>query len=180
VTSFNFGDLYKDATTLVTGTFDGIVSESTLTESSNGKPMIKVKLQVEGGKHHGKTFFTQFVISVDSPTALRMFFGNMKAFGLGKEYFETNPASEQVAAAIHGKRCRFTVGTREWQGVDRESVDKVEPPLPGMNGLPGLPGASTPAAPVPGVPSTPVVSGPPAGAQGPAANGADVPPPPAF
>lgn len=180
MTSYNFGDLYKDATTLVTGTFDGIVAEATLTQSSNGKDMIKTKLQVEGGKHHGKTFFTQFVISVDNPTALRMFFGNMKAFGLDKSYFESNPALEQVVAAIQGKRCRFTVGTREWQGVDRENVEKVEPPLPGMAGLPGLPGASAGVAPVPGVPSTPTASVPQAGAQGPAAPAGDVPPPPAF
>lgn len=177
MTSYNFGDLYDEATTLVTGTFDGIVAESTLTQSSNGKDMIKTKLQVEGGKHHGKTFFTQFVISIDNPTALRMFFGNMKAFGLDKAYFESNPSPAQVAAAIQGRRCRFTVGTREWQGVDRENVEKVEPPSPGMAGLPGLPGVSGPAAPVPGVPSTPDVPSPSAGAQG---NAGAVPPPPAF
>jgi len=191
VTSLNFGDLFKDAMTLVTGTFDGIVSETTLTESSNGKPMIKVKLQVEGGKHHGKTFFTQFVVSVDSPTALRMFFVNMKAFGLDQQYFEQNPPLEQVAAAIQGKRCRFTVGIREWQGVDRENVEKVEAPLPGMAGLPvpgavGGPGASVPspsaglpAAPTAGQMPTPGVAGATPNVAG-ATPKVDVPAPPAF
>jgi hypothetical protein len=180
VTSVNFGDLYKDAMTLTTGTFDGIVVETTPTESSNGKPMIKVKLQVEGGKHHGKVFFTQFVVSVESSGAMRMFFTNMKAFGLTKDYFESNPPIEQVAAALHGKRCRFTVGVRQWQGVDRESVDKVEPALPGANNLPGLPGVGAAVGPVAGGPDTPPAPGPSAGAQTPSAAGGDVPPPPAF
>lgn len=177
MTSFNFGDLYKDATTLVTGTFDGLVAESKLDQSSNGKPMIRVKLQVEGGKHHGKTFFTQFVISVDSPAALRMFFGNMKAFGLDGPYFDQNPAPEQVAAALQGKRCRFTVGVREWQGVDRENVEKVEAPLAGNVGLP-VPGAVGPTA--AGVPSPSAgIPTPAADVPKPAAGGGSaVPPPP--
>lgn len=176
MSSINFGDLFKEATTLVTGEFDGIVSESTLTNSSNGKPMIRVKLQIEGGPNHGKTFFTQFVITVDNPTAMRMFFGNMKAFGLDKAYFETNPAPEQVAAAIQGKRCRFVVDVRQWQGVDRENVKEVKPPLAGMAGLPtpGAVGPTTVGVPSPsaGVPAPPTA--------GPVSGGSAVPPPPAF
>lgn len=191
MTSFSFGDLYKDATTLVTGTFDGIVTESTLTQSANGKPMIKVKLQVEGGQHHGKTFFTQFVISVESPNALRMFFTNMKAFGLDGAFFAQDPSPDHVANVIVGKRCRFTVGKREWQGVERESVDKVEPPLAGAQNLPApgfggsigtaipSPTAGVPAA--PDAPQTPSVLG--SGLPDVLGSGApktDVPAPPAF
>lgn len=178
MTSINFGDLYNEATTIVTGTFDGIVVEATATQSSNGKDMIKAKLQVEGGKHHGRTYWRNVVVSPESSGAMRMFFVTMKAFGMEGDYFAANPSMEQIARDMAGKRCRFTVDKREFQGVDREDVTKVEPPSAGLAGLPspvasgpigaGIPNPSAGiSAPVPGVPSpTAQVAG------------SDIPPPP--
>lgn len=181
MSSINFNDLYNEATTLVTGTFDGIVTEATATQSSNGKDMIKAKLQIEGGKNHGRVYWRNIVVSPESTSAMRMFFVTMKAFGLEGEYFAANPTMEQIARDITGKRCKFTVDKREFQGVDREDVTKVEPPSAGMAGLPspvtsgpigaGIPspsaGISTgvPGVPSPGIPAAP-------------STGSDVPPPP--
>ena len=178
MTSINFSELYNDATTLVTGTFDGIVTEATATQSSNGKDMIKAKLQIEGGKHHGRVYWRNVVVSPESSGAMRMFFVTMAAFGLEGDYFAANPTMDQIARDITGKRCKFTVDKREFQGVDREDVTKVEKPSAGMAGLPspvaggpsmsGMPSPSAGiSAPVPGVPSP-----------GASIGGTDVPPPP--
>jgi hypothetical protein len=179
VTSINFGDLYKDATTIVTGTFDGLVVEATAVESSNGKPMIKAKLQVEGGKHHGRTYWRNIVVSPESSGAMRMFFVTMKAFGLEGDYFAANPTMDQIARDINGKRCRFTVDKREFQGVDREDVTKVEPPSTALAGIPSpvasgptMSGIPSPSAGIPG--AVPGIPNPTAQAAG----GSEIPPPP--
>lgn len=181
MTSINFNDLYNEATTLVTGTFDGIVVEATATQSSNGKDMIKAKLQIEGGAHHGRVYWRNVVVSPESSGGMRMFFVTMKAFGMEGDYFASNPTMEQIARDMTGKRCKFTVEKREFQGVDREDVTKVEPPSAGLAGLPspvaggpsmnGIPSPSAGiSAPVPGVPNP--------GLPTPPSTGSDVPPPP--
>lgn len=107
-------------------------------QASTGKPMIKTTWQVEDGPAVGKKVFNQFVYSADSDTALAIFFQHMKFMGLDDAFFDANPAWEQVAQMMMGRRCRFQVGIREWQGQARNDVKKVLPPMAPTGAMPGM------------------------------------------
>lgn len=109
------------------GEYDVVCIESTPTESSTGKPMIRAKYQVESGPNAGKKVFTQYTFSADSDNSLSFFFQHMAFHGLDASFFATDPAWETVASTLLGKRVRFRLGTREWQGQQRNNVERVMP-----------------------------------------------------
>lgn len=125
------------------GEYNLVCIESTPTESSTGKPMIKTKYQVEDGPNAGKKVFNQYTFSEDSDNALSFFFQHMAFHGLDSAFFSQNPAWETVAGALMGKRIRVVLGQDEWQGVKRNKVKRILPAAtPGM-------GAGVGAAPSP-------------------------------
>jgi hypothetical protein len=161
----NWDDLMKAAgdaalEALPPDTYDVTVDSAEATESSTGKPMIKVRFKVQGGPYDQKTVFNQFVISYDSNVALNFFFRYMAALGLGEAFFAAKPPMAQVASALVGRRCQVKLSQREWpagSGQIRNNVDNVLAPTgggvspvaaPASTGLPGLPGSTT-AAPLP-------------------------------
>jgi hypothetical protein len=145
----NFADLLKAASdagfgNCPPGTYDVQVVESVAKTTSANKDMIVVKFQIIGGPHGGRKVQNNFVISPENGTALGFFFRHMRALGLDDAYFQQNPSPAQVAAALVGKTCRIEVGTRTWNGEEREDVKKIMPPLAG-----GTPVASAPVAAAP-------------------------------
>jgi hypothetical protein len=178
VPGINWQDLQKAAgdaafTPLPNDVYDVFVDEAEATKTSTDKDMIKVKFKVTNGPHEGRGIFNQFVISPDSANALAFFFRHMAALGLDEAFFAANPPLQQVAAALVGRACRVKVGTREYQGTDRNEVQAVLPPTPGtattappaptpMPTTPPSPG--TPAAPPVGVGPTPMPVAPPVAA----------------
>jgi hypothetical protein len=113
------------------------VVESIVVTTSNGKPMIKVKLSVVDGDRAGTKVFDQFVLSVDSEKALSMFFMELKAFGLDERFFATIPGGQlgPVAQALFGKHVYGTVIITEWNGRKRNEVSSYSQYV-------GSPGAS--------------------------------------
>lgn len=146
----NWGQLHKDTMTVLTGEFPVVVTASTAVQSSTGKPMIKVTLKIESGQYAGRSLYSQFVVSADSPNAMRMFFSHMGVLGLTAAFFERNPTMDEVAAALENRRATAVVAPRTWQGAERESIEGWKPALGGPGGnslatpLGGLVAASTP------------------------------------
>lgn len=147
--------------------------------STSGNPMLKMTGRIVEGPCEGKTVFNNFNITPDSAFALSIFFRHMESLGLGTDYFATNPEVEQIAQDLVGRRAKFTLGIRTWQGVDRNQVDNIQP-LPGfVNPTP----ASQGGVPVPGAVATAAPTAPPVPGNAPAPTpqmGATPPPVPAF
>jgi hypothetical protein len=130
----NWADLHKDATTVLTGDFPVVITAATATQSSGGKPMIKVTMKIESGTFSGRTLFNNFNVTADNPNAMRIFFGQMSVLGLGTPFWNTGPTMEQVASALVGRRAIVTVGSRQWQGTDREQIENWKPAVGGPGG----------------------------------------------
>lgn len=135
----NFSDLLKAAedagfSNCPPGTYDALVVEGTAKQTSAGKDMIVVKFQIQGGPHGGRKVPNNFVISPENANALGFFFRHMRALGLDSAYFSQNPTPQKVAADLVGKTCRIEVGTRTWNGEEREDIKKIMPPAAGQPG----------------------------------------------
>lgn len=152
--SVPFSDLLKaseDAgfTNCPPGEYDVRVVEASTKTTGGGKDMIIAKFEILTGPHAGRKVSNNFVISPENANALGFFFRHMRAMGLGGDFFAQNPSVEQVAASLIGKTCRIEVGTRHWNGEDREDVKKIMPPTAGI-GTPatsvmgGVPAGNTP------------------------------------
>jgi len=135
--------------------YDVTVSQADATMSSTGKPMIKVRLKINGGPHDGRILFDQYVLSAESPFALMIFFGTMAAFGVDPEAVSPDGSLDPVAAALVNRRARVQVEHREFQGRMREDIKQYVEPTGGQvavgAGIP-VPGAVVPGSPV--VPAT--------------------------
>lgn len=126
---FDWSTLYNRAKAvsfepLPPATYHFEVVESSVVTTSNGKPMIRIKLSVVGGPRAGTKVFDQLVLSIDSEKALSMFFLKLKAFGLDERFFATTPPGQlgPVAQALFGKHVRGTVEITEWNGQERNQV----------------------------------------------------------
>jgi hypothetical protein len=156
VTTIDFKRAIQDAKSasfeaLPVGDYDVEVVESTAVRSSNGKPMVKVQLQVLSGPFQNRRIFNNFVFSADNAMAMSIFFRHMKCFGLTEDFFAgmgTNGSMEVVANELLRKRARVTLGIRQWQGEDRNEVNQIKP----YTGAPGIPNAAP--APTPTGPGT--------------------------
>lgn len=170
---------------------DAMITESTATQSSNGKPMIKVKWRVINGPYEKRGISTNFTISAESSVALRIYFDQMERLGLGTDFFAGSPKLADVAAALLNRGAHLVLGVRQWQGADINEVKSIQPlvltgpPPPGLVVGPARYGATSTSMPSPM--STPVSpSGPPipttpsAPTATPVATPAGSPPTPAF
>lgn len=158
--SANFADLLKAAedagfSNCPPGTYDARVVAGEAKTTSAGKDMIVVKFEIVGGPHGGRKVPNNFVISPENANALGFFFRHMRAMGLDSAYFGQNPSSQKVAADLVGKMCRIEVGTRVWNGEEREDIKKIMPlndgvgsaPAPAVAAAPAIPTAADPMAP---------------------------------
>lgn len=173
--TINWDELAKQAAAafdpIPTGEYAGTVTEASAVSASNGKPMIKVKVKINGGPHDGRLVFNNFVISADNPNAMGFFFRHMKALGLDANFFAQQPSMPQVAEQLTGRQALWGLGIRQYQGQDQNEIKTIKPlvGLPGMPagapaggapaGLPSAPGA-VPASSAPGIPAgAPVAAG---------------------
>ena len=120
--------------------------------ASTGRPMIKCKMKVIDGGFMNRPVMTQFVLVVDNPNALAMFFRNMKAFGLDENFFAQMGAGGQldpVAGALVGRRAQVTLGIRKWQGEDRNEVTGIKPYTGAPGTVVGAPGGPGPISGIP-------------------------------
>jgi hypothetical protein len=126
-------------------------------KSQTQKLMFRVKFQITEGPHQGRKIPNQFVVSDDNPMALAIFFRHMEAMGLDANFFAADPNPSQVADNMLNRECRIVLGTRTWQGVERNDVKGILPPLGGGPVAPGtVTGVATPGGPIaPGAAPTP-------------------------
>ncbi len=152
MTTVNFTQVLKDAKSasfeaLPIGDYDVEVEKADSVTSSNGRPMIKATFKVIVGPHTNRKIINNFVLVVDNPTALAIFFRNMKAMGLGDEFFTSLGASgtlDPVAQSLVGRRARLKLVQREWNGEMRNDVNGVMPYTGAPGGMGGA--AAGPAA----------------------------------
>lgn len=116
------------------GDYDMSIIKAEHVTSSTGKPMYKVSLRVDSGPHQGRTLINNFVVSPDSPNALRMFFKQMAAFGLDSTFFAQNPAPDIVAQSLVNRRARVTIGHKTWNNELRNEINGVNPIPAGAGG----------------------------------------------
>jgi len=153
------------------GDYGFVIDSASATFASTGSEMIKATLRVTTGPQAGRKLWTNFVVSPDSAWALKIFFSNMAALGLNDAYFAGKPSMEKIAADLVGRGGVATVGTREFQGSERNEVKNIKNGVGGTSilgiggGGPSVPsmGPSSSPAPVmtPSVPSTPSTPPPP-------------------
>lgn len=174
MTTVNFAKALQDAKSasfeaLPIGSYEVEVESSTATRSSTDKPMLKVTMRVLDGPYARRPVINNFVMSLENPTALAIFFRHMKCFGLDENFFTQLGAVgslEPVAQALVGRRAKLQLGHRQWQGETRNEVVGISPYTgaprlqdpSGELGLsvfaPGTPGPTAPGAPTP-APSAP-------------------------
>lgn len=152
MTTIDFGKALADAKSasfeaMPNGDYNIEVVKADAVTASTGRPMIKCKMKVIDGGYQNRPVMTQFVLSIDNPNALAMFFRNMKAFGLDENFFAQMGAGGQldpVAVALVGRRAQVTLGTRKWQGEDRNEVTGIKPYTGAPGSVAGAPGAGMP------------------------------------
>jgi hypothetical protein len=151
LTTIDFGKALQDAKgasfeALPVGDYDVEVAKSEATTSQNGKPMIKTTMRVVTGPYEKRPIINNFVMSLENPQAVAIFFRHMKAFGLTEDFFASlgqTSSLEPVASALVGRRARLTLGHRDWQGETRNEVKSVKP----YTGAPPLAAPPGPVAP---------------------------------
>lgn len=146
----------KTAAALPDGEYNAFVLDTEATTSSTGKPMIKAKYRITDGPGKDRKVSTQFVISADSPVALRIFFQHMAQHGLDAAFFATKPPLANVAGQLKGKYVTVVLGTRQWQGSDMNEVKGFKPFAGTLGADPTAPVGAAPSAPSPlSAPPTP-------------------------
>lgn len=131
------------------GEYDVELTKAEATSSSTGKPMWKVVFKITSGPHAGRNIWNNFTLSTENNNALGFFFAHMKALGLDRDFFARQPTPEQIAGALEGKHARIKVGHRPFQGVNRNDVKAIMPPLGAPNGATSSAVAPPPPPPPP-------------------------------
>lgn len=134
----DFGKLRQDAMTVLTGDFIVRCVSADPTKNSNGDDMIKTKLQIIAGPYAGRNLPNNFNIIPSNVPALQMFFSHMNNFGLDEAYFAKLPNGvvgvHQIARDLIGRVVEVKVGSRKWQGVERENIESINPAPAGLGG----------------------------------------------
>ena len=85
----NWGALYDSAgeadKPLPNGPYNVEVTKAEAKTTKNGKPMFSLSAKVLDGPHAGRFVWHNLTVTVENPNAMRMFFLNMAAFGLGDD-----------------------------------------------------------------------------------------------
>jgi hypothetical protein len=134
VAEFNWADLAAAAAEagfggpIPNGSYRLRVSKAEVTKTKdNSKQKIAVQFKVMEGPHAGTVLFNDFVISPENPKALGYFFRDMKTLGFGDDYFATNPPLARVAGEMVDREVTGLVGTREWQGQEKNEIQRIRP-----------------------------------------------------
>lgn len=157
----NWGELIDDSADafeiLPVGSYRVKVVSANATQSSTNKLMFKTVMEVITGPKTGKTVYNNVTMTTDNKKALFMFFQNMAALGISKDFLkgDPKPSSDQVAAKMVGAVLDIEVDHRPWQGVDRENIKKMTGVSAGTGSVNAMdPGVSVAAA------ASPVVDNP--------------------
>lgn len=145
------------------GDYDLKIIKSEASLSKSGKSMWKICTEVLEGPYAKRKIWGQLTLSPESPTALGIFFRQMKALGLTQDYFAQDPTDSHVANALVGRTFRGQIGVRTWQGQERNEINNYTALSSAPNAAPSAPvtpqptqgSGSAPAAAVAPAPTTP-------------------------
>lgn len=151
--------------------YDLQVSKADVKQASTGALMISARLKIVSGPYANRVLFTNFVLSLDNPTALAIFFRNLAAFGMDDAFFETLSGAEgddpsvglqAIANNLVDRMARGEVSTRTYQGTERNEITQFAriqgagaPTFGGGGGFSQLTSGA------PGIPSLPTTTTPP-------------------
>lgn len=165
--STNWKQMRKEATATLEGDFTVVITETSVKKTGTGKDKISCKMKVESGPFAGRVVFNDFIVSPESPNAMRMFFQHLAVLGLDDDFFDTLPDDVDnlpiIANALKNRRGVVTMGTEKYQGQDRERVKGWKPAEGGSGlgaslgfdgGLSGMTAGSV-SSPVPATPAVP-------------------------
>jgi hypothetical protein len=161
----SWADLYDEVgealAPLPDSEYDFIIRTAEAKKSSNGKPMYVIRADVESGPHAGRSVFNNFVVTRDNQDSMRIFFQQMGSFGLGKDFWRSNPSDARVAEMLVGRRFRAATKVESYQGVERNKFRAIKPAGVASGGAvpPPVPGVAT--APPPPPPPQPTAYTPP-------------------
>ena len=123
--TINWGQLMKEsggaAEPLPNGDYDCKVAKAEAAKTSNGKLMFKLTFEVIAGPHTRRKIWDNQTVSPENPTALGIFFSQMKALGLDANFFGAQPSPDQVAGEM-GDLLFSLVNTCRFLDVDAESA----------------------------------------------------------
>lgn len=163
----NWMDLLADAQSTGTyapipdGDYDLKVIEAEARMSANGKPMYKIKAEVQSGPHAKRLVWDNLVISKESPGALRYFFRKMAALGLDETFFAKGPDDNMIVSAITNRSFRAKIGPST--GNSTKPGNEIKEYYPAVAGAQAaVPAPAAYAAPAPAVAAPPAPAAPPA------------------
>lgn len=167
MSQLNWGELIKEAAASGSGSYEPLpdgdyelkVVEASATTTQTGKAMFKVKSEVQTGAYARRLLWDNLVVSPENGKAMNMFFMKLGALGITQESLQANqPSNEQIAQALVGRPFRATVGTRVWNGENRNEFKRYLPAAPVGSVSAPAPAAAAPApapAPAPQVAAAP-------------------------
>lgn len=94
---------------------------------SSGKLMFSYTADVTSGPYKGRKLFGNLVVSPENPTALNIFFRQMAAIGVPRDFFTNNPSDSQVAEALLNREFRGQVAIKPYLGEDRNEIKSYSP-----------------------------------------------------
>ena len=153
------GNLSGDFEPVAPGRYSFVVvkSEDKKTKDKT-KDVITIRAKVlNAGTEKGKTIFHNFTISPESPKALNIFFREMKALGVGTDFFSSSPAPtiSNIASKVDGAVFEAEVfinksGTTEYHNLRNFRTATEEAQQAALSLASGAPQVSTtPAVPTP-------------------------------
>ncbi len=145
--------------------------------TANGKLMFKCKFQVQNGTYKNRLVWHNFVVSPESDQAMGIFFRQMSAFGMTKEWFKTMPSEDAIVNTLNGREVRATLKQKTYNGELRNEIGSFV--IAPTGAVPPPPGATSAAAPPPPPPPPPPPAAAPPAPPAPTAEVAPPPPAPA-
>ena len=129
--AINWGDLMAssgaDFEILPVGQYAAQVVKAEAKQSKNGKLMFAVTFRVISGPKTNRNITDNIVLSPENPRAVQAFFINLRALGVDEAFLKQTPAPapETVAAKMVGAKAQISVTHREYQGQQRDNVDRI-------------------------------------------------------
>lgn len=110
------------------GSYECVVKTTEVGQTANGYKRINTRFVVDEGPYKGSSIFNNFIITPDKPGGMDLFFRNMDALGLTKDYLGANkPSLEQLAELMKERRAELTVATRFFNGKEYDDVKNMRP-----------------------------------------------------
>jgi hypothetical protein len=137
---------------LPAGSYDVRVKTAKAKKTSTGKDQILVVFEVLSGPYAGSPLFKNLVISPGSSIALDIFFRDLGALGVARDYFAANPQLEDVCEKVKGVTATVTTKQKEFpQGSGRLSneVTSIKANATSAAPTPAAAPAPTAQAPIP-------------------------------